>query len=156
MWSTLFHIDRAVDLDRLTAAVADVIGVPRRKVAGIALEDFRANPRAWFTDAMVVGIQTGMMRGDFPLEVTVTARTDQDTEPFVRSLALALGVTILTDEFGVESWTDDQWMMLTPDGEATKVLTNDDDFGAEDPAINLLPEYRALYEARNVAGAARS
>ena len=148
--STLFHLDRIMNADTLATGVAQVAGVPREAVATADFSDVDRVPVAWFTDDHDLGIQFDTMRGDFPQEVTVVSHAPRDFEALVRLLAPALGVTVLTDEFGVNPYSDAEWTMITPDGTATPVLADEDEFGAEDPAITLLPEYRRMYDARNV------
>lgn len=152
--STQFHIDRTLDLDTLSAGIARVFGLGQDLVAAANFDDMSQVVDGWFGPDKAIAIQTETLRGDFPLQVTVTSRNDRDFEAFTRALAQALGVAIVTDEFGVNPYSDVEWSMITPDGAVTRVLANEDEFGAEDPAIILRQEYRRLYDARSTHVAA--
>jgi hypothetical protein len=146
-FATQFNIDQVVGEERLAMGVAGVFGVPRSQVAVANFDDISSVPDGWFPPEKAVAIQVETMRGEFPLEVTVISRGQRDFESLVPRLAVALGVTVVTDEFGVEPWSDIQWLMITPDGVATRVLADDEEFGAEDPAIILQPAYRLIHQA---------
>lgn len=152
--STCIHLDRILTGPQLEHAVGQVLRLDSGKVVAADFDRIEHVPEDWFTDEHEAGIQMETFRGDFPQSITVVVRNQPDFQAFAKSLAIELGVTVLTDEFGVEPFSDVDWMMLSPDGTTTHVLTDSEAFGAEDPAIILLPEYRPIYRAHLNATAA--
>jgi hypothetical protein len=141
-------------MDILATRVAQVLGVGPAQVATLDTSDDDAFSVEWFTDADQVAIQISPLRGDFPLMVEMTTRSETDVEPFLLALSSAMGVVIVTDEIGVNSMSDSQWMLITPDGSLVQVLADADEFGDEDPAIILQPEFRKVYETNRIHAAA--
>ncbi len=152
--STYIHLSRILTGPQLERGVERVLGLESGRAVAVSFDRIERVPANWFSDEHEAGIEMETMRGDFPQGITVVVRDHPDFEAFARNLAIELGVTVLTDEFGVEPFSDIDWMMLSPDGSATHVLTDSDEFGAEDPAIVLLPEYRSIYDAHVNATAA--
>jgi hypothetical protein len=148
MFSTGLHFDKTITGTRLARAFASAAGVPVENVRVTARDEFERNPRPWFAESDSVGLQTSRMRGDFPLEVVVVARFDLDLGRVLVRIARDLGVAILTDAYGVNSLSDVEWLMIAPDGSSTRVIADSEEFGADDPAIILEPESRAIHEAK--------
>lgn len=144
--TTLFCIDRTLTLEQVATGIAQALGVRREVVAALDLSRIDLRPSGWYAETDAAAVQVDTMRGDFPLEVSVAAREAFDMEAIARVLAPALGASLLTDEFGVDPMSDVEWTLVTPDGAALKVLTDGDEFGADDPAIVLLPEFRKADE----------
>jgi hypothetical protein len=148
MFSTAFHLDRIIAPVRMAEVFASATGVSPDRLRVITRDDFVRSPWRWFTDEVNLGIQTALYRGDFPFEVELFSREDLDMRSVLQSVVHDLGVAALTDEFDVNPLADSEWLMISPDGSSTVVYADSDEFGADDPAIILEPESRAIYEAK--------
>ena len=148
MYSTTVYLDRPIPAPRLVNAFASATGVAIDQVRTIARDEFERHPTRWFDDAAMVGLQTSFLRGDCPQVVDLVVRTERDLRAVLVAITRTLDVAALTDEFDVNPYSDIEWLMIAPDGSGTVIHTDADEFGADDPAISLEPDSRAIYDAK--------
>lgn len=148
MFATTIYLDKPIPLDRLAGAFASATDVSLDRVAAITRADFERSPRRWFIDGQAIGLQVWEERGDFPFAVEFLAREDVAFPTVIGQVTRELGVTALTDVFGVDPMSDTVWTMVTPDGTRTTVFTDNVDAGDEEPDLVLHPLSRLIYEAR--------
>ena len=150
MFSTAIQLDRIVAPARLAEAFASATDIDIDHVRVITRDDFERSPWRWFSDDVSLGLQTSEHRGDFPFEVELFSREDLDLRSVLQSVVQELGVAALTDEFDVNPLSDVEWLMISPDGSSSVVYIDDEEFGADDPAIILVPDSRAVYESKRI------
>jgi hypothetical protein len=150
MFVTAFQIDNPGVTHRLGKVLAAATDTPLGRVRVVTADDLERSPRPWFVDNVDLGIQITRHRGDFPAEVEVFSRAEYDQRKVLERVARELDVTILTDQFDVNPLADTEWLMISPDGSSAVVYADGDEFGADDPAIILEPESRAVYEAKRI------
>lgn len=124
--SVQFYTVRQMNPGDLAARIAQTLGIPRESIVSISLDAPNHVPPHWFSrSGCSIGVQVRTVDGDFRSEVVVISNYGIDAEAMVRSLAHTLNVAILTDEFGVDGFAADEWMLVTPDGVASVVFTDD-------------------------------
>ncbi|MDQ3657127.1 MAG: hypothetical protein M3457_18895 [Chloroflexota bacterium] len=148
MFNTDLYIDRIVSDMVLADAFGQAYGVSVDRVAVVGQDDHAGLSDAWGKPKVKLLLRTSRLRGDFPAAVEFMVREDAlDLRALLHKAALTLEASILTDELDVTPHSDSEWLMFTPDGHSGIVYADDEEFGAEDPAIVLTPKSRALHEA---------
>lgn len=148
MFNTDLYIDRTIPEGTLADAFGRAYGVSADQVAVVDQQDHEGLGDAWRQPDVRLFLRTSRLRGDFPAAVELMVRDDApDLRSLLRKVAQNLDASILTDELGVTPQSDSEWLMFTPDGDSAIVYADDEEFGAEDPAIVLTSKSRALYKA---------
>lgn len=146
MFTTEMYIDRAIGHADLEKAFAHAFRLPIGRVAIVNDEDLDAVAHAWNNPATDLLLRTAMVRGDFPQVVDLMLRGEapDDFQQRLAGVAAYLRVGILTDELIVDPYSDTEWLLITPDGEATVVTADEEEFVADDPAIILIGDSRRI------------
>ncbi len=148
MFNTDLYIDRLIPNGSLADAFGRAYGVSADQVAVVDQDDHEGLGDAWRQPGVRLLLRTSRLRGDFPAAVELMVREDNpDLHALLQRAAQNLDASILTDELDVTPHSDSEWLMFTPDGHSAIIHADDEDFGAEDPAIVLTPKSRALYKA---------
>ncbi len=148
MFNTDLYIDRLIPNGSLADAFGRAYGVSEDQVAVVDQEDHAGLGEAWRQPRVRLLLRTSRLRGDFPAAIELMVRGDTlDLHALPRKAAQILDASILTDELDVTPHSDSEWLMFMPDGHSAIVHADDEEFGADDPAIVLTPKSRALYKA---------
>jgi hypothetical protein len=148
VFATTLYFDKPIATDRLAHAFAVATGLPVSQVIIITQDEFDRASEPWFRASDRLGLKTSQLLGDFPFVVDMVARSNLDLRAVLKHLAQSLHTTLLTDEFEVNPLSDAEWLMVDSDGSSTRVIADPEAFGADDPAIILEPESRAIHEAK--------
>lgn len=148
MFNTDLYIDRMIPEVALADAFGQAYGVSVDQVAVVDQNDHEGLGDAWEKPRVRLVLRTSRLRGDFPVAVELMMREDTpDLHTLLQRAAQTLEASILTDELDVNPHSDSEWLMFTPDGLSAIVYADDEEFGAEDPAIVLIPTSRAFPRA---------
>ena len=150
MFVTAFQIDNPGVTHRLDKVLSAATDTPLGRVRMVTTEDLERSSGRWFAEDVDLGIQITRYRGDFPAEIEVFSRAEYDQREVLERVARELEVTILTDQLDVNPLSDIEWLMISPDGSSSVVYIDDEEFGADDPAIILVPDSRAVYESKRI------
>ena len=144
MFNTDLYIDRIVPDVELARAFGRALGVRPDRVAVVPEDDLDAIEQAW--KRVDVLLRTSRVRGEFPLAVDLMVRDLRRSQilPMLERAAKSLHAAILTDEVGVNPLSDSEWLLIGPDGTATRVYADAEEFGADDPAIILIGDSRRI------------
>jgi hypothetical protein len=145
MFATDFYIDRPIAPSDLSVSFAEAFGLKAFEVEVALEQDYTAIGDAWDHSRTKAVLATSSMPGDFPLVVRAGFRGELSDrfDEIASRIACHLPATVMTNEVdGPEDFA-----MASPDGEISFVYVDDDALGAADPAIILVPQSRAIYEA---------
>lgn len=144
MFTTDLYVDRVMPDAELARAFGRALGVRHDRVAVVSANDLGAIEDAW--KHVDVLLRTSRVRGEFPLAVDLMVRDLRPSQilPMLERTAKSLHAAILTDEVGVNPYSDREWLLIGPDGTATQVFADAEEFGADDPAIILIGDSRRI------------